>query len=154
MSRAKHKLVIPQTSILYVNKVLIASFLNSQGTIDAFKRLLNLTESEQFVQEYGDLFLIPIKLNQDFVESLFSYERQMCGDTQNMTAYVYSYNINGYSCVQTAKALGNKQTNVCELKRQWHILMATILFPKGKMKTVYTIWLNGLFKHRQQGIPI
>ena len=29
-----------------------------------------------------------------------------------MTAYVYAYNINGYSCYQTAKALGKKQTNL------------------------------------------
>ena len=33
-----------------------------------------------------------------------------------MTAYVYAYNINGYSCFQTAKALGKKQTNVYELE--------------------------------------
>ena len=33
-----------------------------------------------------------------------------------MTAYVYAYNINGYSCYQTAKALGKKQTNVSEVE--------------------------------------
>ena len=55
---------------------------------------------------------MPIKLNQDFEESFFSSQRQMCGGTQNMTAFVYSYNINGHSCAQTEKALGNKQTNI------------------------------------------
>jgi hypothetical protein len=92
------------------------SFLFLKGTIDAFKKFLNFIASEKFVQEYGELFVMPIKLNQDFVESFFSSQRQMCGGTQNMTAFVYSYNINGYSCAQTAKALGNKQTNVYELQ--------------------------------------
>ncbi|CAB4035651.1 Hypothetical predicted protein, partial [Paramuricea clavata] len=85
-------------------------------TIDALKGLLKFMESDKFQEEYGELFLIPGKLNQDFVESFFSCQRQMCGGTQNMTAYVYAYNINGYSCFQTAKALGKKQTNVYELE--------------------------------------
>ena len=72
--------------------------------------------SETFCNEYGDLFVIPGKLNQDFVESFFSCQRQVCGGSQNMTAYVYAYNINGYSCFQTAKSLGKKQTNVYELE--------------------------------------
>ena len=72
--------------------------------------------SKKFREEYGELFIIPAKLNQDFVESFFSTQQQMCGGTQNMTAYVYAYNINGYSCFQTAKALGKKQTNVYELE--------------------------------------
>ena len=78
--------------------------------------MLSFIASEKFVQEYGELFIMPIKLNQDFVESFFSSQRQTCGGTQNMTAFVYSYNINGYSCAQTAKALGNKQINVYELQ--------------------------------------
>ncbi|CAB3981951.1 Hypothetical predicted protein [Paramuricea clavata] len=86
------------------------------GTIDALKGLLKFMESDKFQEEYGELFLIPGKLNQDFVESFFSCQRQMCGGTQNMTAYVYAYNINGCSCFQTAKALGKKQTNVYELE--------------------------------------
>ena len=66
--------------------------------------------------EYGGLFIIPARPNQDFVESFFSTQQQMCGGTQNMTAYVHAYSINGYSCFQTAKALGKKKTNVYELK--------------------------------------
>lgn len=77
---------------------------------------MKIIEKEEFVKEYGKLFIIPRKLNQDFVESFFSQQRQMCGGTQNMTAYVYSYNINGYCCTQTAKALRNKQTNVYEVQ--------------------------------------
>ena len=50
------------------------------------------------------------------MELFFSTQRQMCGGSQNMTAYEYTYNINGYSCFQTAKALGKKQTNAYELE--------------------------------------
>ena len=104
---ALNKLVDSVTKI-----VALFSFLFFKGTIDALKKMLNFIASEQFVQEYGELFILPIKLNQDFVESFFSSQRQMCGGMQNMTAFVYSYNINGYSCAQTTNALGNKQTNV------------------------------------------
>ena len=55
----------------------------------------------------------------------------MCGGTQNMTAYVYSYNINGTSCVQTAKALGNKQTNVYELQETLTYFDGDNNLPKG-----------------------
>ena len=79
------------------------------------KRLLKFMNSKKFLEEYSELFIIPAKLNRDFVESFFSTQRQMCGGTKNMTAYVYAYNINGYSCFQTAKTLGKKQTNVYKL---------------------------------------
>ena len=83
--------------------LLFEAMNNIQGSIDALKRLLKLMNSTQFREEYDEF-------NQDFVESFFSTQRQMCG------AYVYTYDIHGYSCFQTAKALGKKQTNAYELE--------------------------------------
>ena len=85
-------------------------------SISATRELLHLIGSEEFVNEYGELFLILNKINQDFVESFFSCQRQMCGGTQNMTAFVYGYNVNGYTTFQATKALTNKQTNAYELQ--------------------------------------
>ena len=85
-------------------------------SISATRELLHFIRSEEFVNEYGELFLILNKINQDFVESFFSCQRQMCGGTQNMTAFVYGYNVNGYTTFQATKALTNKQTNVYELQ--------------------------------------
>lgn len=72
--------------------------------------------SEEFVNEYGELFLVLNKINQDFVESFFSCQRQMYGGTQNMTAFVYGFNVNGYTTFQATKALASKQTNVYALQ--------------------------------------
>lgn len=80
------------------------------------------------------MFVIPKKLNQDFVESFFSCQRQMCGGTQNMIAYVYAYNINGYSCYQTAKALGKKQTNVFEVEETMSYFDGDCELPRRKAK--------------------
>jgi hypothetical protein len=105
-------------------------------------------ENEEFVNEFGNLFVMPVKLNQDFVESFFSSQRQMCGGTQNMTAYVYSYNINGYSCVQTAKALGNKQTNVYELQETFTYFDGDNNLPKrGNANSIYDLveWFIELY---------
>ena len=85
-------------------------------SISATKELLHFIGTEEFVNEHGELFLILNKINQDFVESFFSCQRQMCGGTQNMTAFVYGYNVNGYTTFQATKALTSKQTNVYELQ--------------------------------------
>ena len=44
--------------------------------------------SRKFREAHDELFIIPAKRNQDFVESFFSTQRQTCGGTQNMNAYV------------------------------------------------------------------
>ena len=95
-----------------------------KGTIDALKRLLKFIDSKKFREEYGELFIIPAKLNQDFVESFFSTQRQMCGGTQNMTAYVYACNINGYSCFQIAKALGKSRPMY--KRKDYHTLIVNV----------------------------
>ena len=102
--------------LLYIAFIITCIFTNLQMTISATKELLHFIGTQEFVNEYGELFLILDKLNQDFVESFFSCQRQMCGGTQNMTAFVYGYNVNGYTTFQATKALANKQTNVYELK--------------------------------------
>lgn len=40
----------------------------------------------------------------------------MCGGTQNMTAYVYSYNIDSLTSLQSSRLLMKKQTNVYEVE--------------------------------------
>ena len=70
--------------------------------MDALKELLKFMKTDGFVQEYGDeLYLNNLKrINQDFLESYFSCQRQMCGGTQNMTAYVNSYKISSLTSLR------------------------------------------------------
>lgn len=73
-------------------------------------------KSEKFVRDYGDkLYINLARINQDFVESFFSCQRQMCGGTQNMTAYVYGYNNNSLTSLRSCRLLMKKQTNVYEV---------------------------------------
>ena len=52
-------------------------------------------QTDGFIGEYGkDLYINLKRISQDHVESYFSMQRQMCGETQNMTGYTYGYNIN------------------------------------------------------------
>ena len=85
-------------------------------TISATKELLHFICTEEFVNAYGELYVNLSRLNQDFVESFFSCQRQMCGGTQNMTGYVYGYNVNGYATFQASKVLSDKQTNIYEFQ--------------------------------------
>ena len=39
-----------------------------------------------------------------------------------MTAFVYGYNVNGYTTFQATKALVNKQTNVYELEECTYVI--------------------------------
>ena len=104
-------------------RIITYNFLyNFQVTIAATKELLCFIGTQEFTNEYGELYLILQKLNQDFVESFFSCQRQMCGGTQNMTAFVYGYNVNGYTTFQATKALANKQTNVYELEECTYVI--------------------------------
>jgi hypothetical protein len=60
-------------------------------------------KTKDFVKEYGDqLYLNLQRLNQDFLESFFSCQRQMCGGTQNMTAYEYSYNVSSLTSLRSS----------------------------------------------------
>jgi hypothetical protein len=69
------------------------SFLFLKGTINAFKKFLDFIASEKFVQEYGELFVMPIKLNQDFVESFFSSQSK--GKNKGMMEWRYCHLNNG-----------------------------------------------------------
>ena len=66
----------------------------------------------EFVRTYGNLYLIPKRLNQDLVLSFFSVQRQLCGRSRNMTAYVYAYNINGILSYKNANLVSRSQTKI------------------------------------------
>ena len=68
--------------------------------------------SDEFKTEYGNVYVIPKRLNQDIVESFFSSQRQMCGGSRNMTAFTYGYNVNGLVTYQNSRLIKNKQTLV------------------------------------------
>ena len=74
-------------------------------------------QTAPFKAEFGDdLYFILIRLNQlDCVESFFSVQRQMCGRTQNMTAYTYGYNPAGNISFTGSKLVSKKQTNILEV---------------------------------------
>ena len=59
--------------------------------------------SEEFMNEYGELFPVLNKINQDFFEYFFSCQRQMYEGTQNMTTFVYGYNVNGHTTFKPRK---------------------------------------------------
>ena len=88
-------------------------------------------KTDAFVQEYGgELYLNLKKINQDFVESFFSCQRQMCGGTQNMTAYAYSYNINSLTSLRSSRLLMKEQTNVYEVQESLPYLKGDEQLPK------------------------
>ena len=61
--------------------------------INALKELLDFICTPKFKAEYGKNLYINVKrISHGHVESYFSAQRQMCGGTQNMTAYTYGYN--------------------------------------------------------------
>ncbi|CAB4014839.1 Hypothetical predicted protein [Paramuricea clavata] len=87
-------------------------------TVNALKELLKFLKTDEFTKEYGgDLYLNLKKLNQDFLESFFSCQRQMCGGTNNMTAYTYGYNISSLTSLRSSRLLMKKQTNVYEVSK-------------------------------------
>ena len=86
-------------------------------TVNALNELLKFIKTDAFTNEYGDkIYLNLSRINQDFVESFFSCQRQMCGGTQNMTGYVYGYNINSLTSLRSSKLMMKKQTNVYEVQ--------------------------------------
>ena len=76
--------------------------------------MIKFINSPEFKSLYGSYYVIPKRLNQDIVESFFSLQRQACGGSNNMTASVYGYNVNGRISYSDAKLLSKKQTNVNE----------------------------------------
>ena len=77
-------------------------------------------------------------MNQDFVESYFSCQRQMCGGTQNMTAYAYGYNVNSLKCLRSSSLLMKKQTNVYEAQESLSYLKEDESLPRRKANV--SIW--------------
>lgn len=104
-----------------------------QVTIEALKGLLKYIHTAAFEAEFGDsLYLILRKLNQDCVESFFSVQRQMCGGTQNMTAYIYGYNLAGNISYTGSKLVSRKQTNVLEVEECISLATNSEILPKRK----------------------
>jgi hypothetical protein len=88
-------------------------------------------KTKDFVKEYGDqLYLNLQRLNQDFLESFFSCQRQMCGGTQNITAYEYSYNVSSLTNLRSSRLLMKKQTNVYEVEESLPYLNGNEQLPK------------------------
>ena len=54
----------------------------------------------------------PKKTQLGFSSHLFSVQRQLCGGSRNMTAYVYAYNINGILSYKSANLVLRSQTNI------------------------------------------
>ena len=101
--------------------------------------LLEFMKTESFVQNYGNNLYINLKrISQDHVESYFSAQRQMCGGTQNMTAYTYGYNINSLTTLQSARLLMKKQTNVYEVSESLPFLTNAEQLPKRQAND--SIW--------------
>ena len=90
-------------------------FYNFQVTIAATNKLLCFIGTQEFINEYGELFLILQKLDQDL-------SKAKCVEVHKMTAFVYGYNVNGYTTFQATKALANKQTNVYELEECMYVV--------------------------------
>ena len=105
----------------------------------ALKELHEFMQSDKFVREYGENLYINLKrINQDFVESFFSCQRQMCGGTQNMTAYVYGYNINNLTSLRSSRLLMKKQTNIYEIQESLPYINEDKSLPKRKANE--SIW--------------
>lgn len=86
--------------------------------------------SKEFKDAYGELYIIPKRLNQDIVESFFSSQRQMCGGSTNMTAFTYGYNVNGIISYRQSALMRKKQTNVYEVEDCLQLAKASEQLPK------------------------
>jgi len=85
-------------------------------------------------EESKDLYIIPNRINQDFVESFFSRQRQLCGGTQNMTSHAYGYNINSCLTISSSRLVKYKQTNVMEVKECQAAVEEKSTLPKRRSK--------------------
>ncbi len=68
--------------------------------------------SDGFRKRYGEAYVFPKRINQDIVESFFSFQCQLCGGNNNMTAYSYAYNINSILSYQSANLVKHSAYNV------------------------------------------
>ena len=83
-----------------------------QVSVQCFREQAAFIASDDFRDEYGALYFVPKRLNQDVVESFFSVQRQLGGGNRNMTAHVYGYNINGILSYKCSNLVSHAQTNV------------------------------------------
>ena len=104
-------------------------------SIEGLKGLVAYINTDEFKAEYGNLYVIPKKLNQDIVESFFSSQRQMCGGSRNMTAFTYGYNVNGLVAFRSSRLIKNKQTNVNEVEECFHLAQLNEHLPRRDQHT-------------------
>lgn len=104
-------------------------------SIEGLKGLVSYISTDEFKAEYGNLYVIPKKLNQDIVESFFSSQRQMCGGSRNMTAFTYGYNVNGLVAFRSSRLIKNKQTNVNEVEECFHLAQSNEHLPRRDEQT-------------------
>ena len=104
-------------------------------SIEGLKGLVSYISTDEFKAEYGNLYVIPQKLNQDIVESFFSSQRQMCGGSRNMTAFTYGYNVNGLVAFRSSRLIKNKQTNVNEVEECFHLAQSNEHLPRRDEQT-------------------
>ena len=113
---------------LCVNNIPLLMYL--KVSIDGLKELVAYINTDEFKAEYGNVYIIPKRLNQDIVESFFSSQRQMCGGSRNMTAFTYGYNVNGLVAFRSSKLIKNKQTNVYEVEECFHLAQSNQHLPR------------------------
>ena len=99
-------------------------------SIDGLKELVAYLNTDEFKDKYGNVYVIPKRLNQDIVESFFSSQRQMCGGSQNMTAFTYGYNVNGLNAFRSSRLIKNKQTNVNEVEECFQLAQSNQHLPR------------------------
>ena len=104
--------------------------------MNGFKQLVQYTSSDRFTATYGEVFIVPKRINQDSIESFFSVQRQMCGGNRNMTAYTYAFNVNSILSQRSAHLVSRKQTNVHDAYDSAKSLdqLATDVMPKRSNK--------------------
>ena len=117
---SENRFILTFFPILYTFKV----------SIEGLKELVAFINSSEFKAEYGDVYVIPKRLNQDIVESFFSSQRQMCGGSRNMTGFTYGYNVNGLVAYQCSRLIKHKQTNVNEVEECFHLHQSNDHLPK------------------------
>ena len=109
-------------------------------SLATLKALINYIKNDNFfTNKFGrDLYIIPKRISQDFVESFFSKQRQSCGGTQNMTAYTYGYNIYSSLSQDATRLVRYKQTNVAEVEECNQAVNEKKTLPKRRSNGVAT----------------
>jgi len=118
---------------LCVNNIPLLMYL--KVSIDGLKELVAYINTDEFKAEYGNVYIIPKRLNQDIIESFFSSQRQMCGGSRNMTAFTYGYNVNGLVAFRSSKLIKNKQQMFMKW-RNVYILLNQTSISQGELATL------------------